>query len=207
MKKIKYLAAAWTVAALVSFGAVQAQIIPNTYIAIDWQYNMPAGSHFADKGTGWGMNFEGGYFVTPAITVGPFISYHTNLKSIDRQTLQLAPGTAMTTNQKHSLFQLPFGVAGRYNFMEGSVLQPYVGLKLGASYAQMSSYYYIVKQHDDTWGFYAAPEIGLSIFPIPSRRFGIHMALFYGYATNNTQLLNYSISGMNSYGVRVGVSF
>ncbi|MEG1841092.1 MAG: outer membrane beta-barrel protein [Alistipes sp.] len=207
MKTTKYLATVLTVVALATFGSVHAQLFPKTYINIDWQYNMPSGSHFADKGSGWGMNFEGGYFVTPAVTVGPFISYHTNLKSIDRQTLQLAPGTALTINQKHSLFQLPFGVAARYNFMDGSVFQPYLGMKVGASYAQMSSYYYVVKQYSDSWGFYAAPEVGVSIFPLPSRRFGLHVALFYGYATNSTKLLSYSISGINSYGVRVGVSF
>lgn len=207
MKTAKYLVAVLTVAALAAVRPAQAQLIPNTYINIDWQLNVPMGSSFADKTTGWGMNFEGGYFVTPQISVGPFISYHTNLASIDRQTLQLSPGTALTTNQKHALFQLPFGVGGRYTFMKGCVVQPYVGVKLGACYAQMSSYYYIVKHYTDTWGFYCSPEIGMSIFPVPSQRFGFHMALYYGYASNSGNLLTYSIDNMNSFGVRVGVSF
>ena len=65
----------------------KAQLFPKTYINIDWQVGVPLGADFADKTSGWGMNFEGGYFVTPAITVGPFISYQTNLQSISRQTL------------------------------------------------------------------------------------------------------------------------
>ena len=124
----------------------KAQVFPNTYINIDWQVGVPLGADFADKASGWGMNFEGGYFVTPAITVGPFISYQTNLQSISRQTLDLGNGSALTTNQKHALFQLPFGVTGRYNWLTDSVFQPYAGLKLGANYAEMSSYYYIIKQ-------------------------------------------------------------
>ena len=124
----------------------KAQIFPNTYINVDWQLGVPLGSDFADKTSGWGMNFEGGYFVTPAIAVGPFISY---LQSISRQTLDLGGGSALTTNQKHALFQLPFGVTGRYNWLTDSVFQPYAGLKLGASYAEMSSYYYVVKQYTD----------------------------------------------------------
>lgn len=207
MKTTKYLAAILTVAALAAFRPAQAQIIPNTYINIDWQLNVPMGTSFADKTSGWGMNFEGGYFVTPAITVGPFISYHTNLETLPRETLQLSPGTALTTSQKHSLFQLPFGVVGRYNFMKDCVFQPYVGLRLGASYAEMSSYYYIVKQYTDTWGFYMQPEVGVSIFPAPSQRFGFHVALYYGYATNSGSLLVYSIDNINSFGLRVGVSF
>ena len=50
----------------------------------------------ADKASGWGMNFEGGYFITPSVSVGPFISYQTNLSSIPRQTLDLGDGSALT---------------------------------------------------------------------------------------------------------------
>jgi hypothetical protein len=184
----------------------KAQIFPNGYLNIDWQVNAPDGS-FADKVSGWGMNFEGGYRITPAIAVGPFLSYHTNLGSVGRRTLQLGDGTALTTNQKHSLFQLPFGVTGRYSWFNSSVLQPYVGLKLGANYAQMSSYYYIVKQYDDSWGFYLSPEIGLTIFPQPEYRFGFHVALYYSYATNQSRVLTYSVNNINNFGLRVGVSF
>ncbi len=184
----------------------KAQIFPNGYLNIDWQVNAPDGS-FADKVSGWGMNFEGGYRITPAIAVGPFLSYHTNLGSVGRRTLQLGDGTALTTNQKHSLFQLPFGVTGRYSWFNSSVLQPYVGLKLGANYAQMSSYYYIVKQYDDSWGFYLSPEIGLTIFPQPEYRFGFHVALYYSYATNRSRVLTYSVNNINNFGLRVGVSF
>ncbi len=184
----------------------KAQIFPNGYLNIDWQVNAPDGS-FADKVSGWGMNFEGGYRITPAIAVGPFLSYHTNLGSVGRRTLQLGDGTALTTNQKHSLFQLPFGVTGRYSWFNSSVLQPYVGLKLGANYAQMSSYYYIVKQYDDSWGFYLSPEIGLTIFPQPEYRFGFHVALYYSYATKRSRVLTYSVNNINNFGLRVGVSF
>ena len=145
MKTAKYLK---TLACCVVLLAValpgKAQLIPNTYINVDWQMGVPLDNGLADKTSGWGMNFEGGYFVTPAITVGPFLSYQTNLESIDRQTLDLGDGAALTTNQKHALFQLPFGVASRYNWLTDSIFQPYVGLKLGASYAELSSYYYVV---------------------------------------------------------------
>lgn len=58
----------------------KAQVFPNSYINVDWQVGVPLGSSLADKASGWGMNFEGGYFITPAIAVGPFISYQTNSK-------------------------------------------------------------------------------------------------------------------------------
>lgn len=206
MKTIKLLLLATGLFVLTLPG--KAQLFPNTYMNIDWQSNFPVGSGlFADKASGWGMNFEGGYFVTPALTVGPFISYQTNLEDISRQTLQLGDGAAMTTNQKHALFQLPFGVVARYNWLKKSVFQPYVGMRMGACYAQMSSYYYVIKQYTDTWGFYMSPEVGVSIFPRPDYRMGFHVALYYGYATNTGDLLVYSIDNINNFGIRVGISF
>ena len=136
-----------------------------------------------------------------------FISYQTNIESIGRQTLQLGSGAAMTTAQKHTLFELPFGVVGRYNFLKGSVFQPYAGLRIGADYAEMSSYYYTIQQYQDTWGVYLSPEIGVSIFPSPAQRFGFHVALFYSYASNNDDLLIYTMNNINRFGVRVGISF
>lgn len=195
------------VAMLAAAEAGKAQIFPNGYVNIDWQVGVPLGTDFADKASGWGMNFEGGYFITPAVTVGPFISYQTNLKSIPRRTLDLGGGSALTVNQKHSLFQLPFGVAARYNWLRERVFQPYVGLKAGASYAETSSYYYIVKQYDDSWGFFLSPEIGASIFPCPEYRFGFHIAVYYSFATNRSDVLTYSVDNLNNFGVRVGISF
>lgn len=208
MKTAKYFKTAVLCAVLLAaVRPAKAQLFPNSYINIDWQMNVPLGSSLADKASGWGMNFEGGYFVTEEIAVGPFISYQTNLQKIHRQTLDLGSGAALTTNQKHSVFQLPFGVTGRYNWLKNSVFQPYAGLKLGACYSEMSTYYYIIKQYTDTWGFYLSPEIGVSIFPVPSYRLGFHVALYYSYATNNGDVLTYSVNNLNNFGIRVGVSF
>lgn len=185
----------------------KAQVFPNSYINVDWQVGIPVGTSFADKASGWGMNIEGGYFVTPEITVGPFISFQTNLQSIARQTLDLGGGSALTVNQKHAVFQLPFGATARYNWLKDSIFQPYAGLKVGACWSEFSSYYYVVKQYKDTWGFYLSPEIGVSIFPRPDYRLGFHVALYYSYATNNGDLLVYSVNNLNNFGIRVGVSF
>lgn len=185
----------------------KAQVLPDAYFNIDWQLGMPATNDFADKTSGWGMNFEGGYFLADAITIGGFLSYQTNFKSFPRETLTLSDGSALTTSQKHALFQLPFGVAGRYNWFKQSIFQPYVGMKLGASYAQISSYYYVYKQYTDTWGFYLQPEVGVSIFPRPDMRFGFHAAFYYSYATNQGDLLTYSLDGISNFGLRFGVSF
>ncbi|MBR5849717.1 MAG: outer membrane beta-barrel protein [Alistipes sp.] len=198
---------ATTVALLFTLQGAKAQLLPDTYFNIDWQLGVPISESFADKTSGWGMNFEGGYFLTEEITVGGFIAYQTNFRSIPRQTLTLSNGSALTTSQKHAIFQLPFGVSGRYNWLPDSICQPYVGLKLGAAWAQISSYYYLYQQYTNTWGFYLSPEAGVSIFPRPDMRFGFHAALYFSYATNSGKLLSYSIDGLTNFGFRVGISF
>ena len=36
---------------------------------------------------------------------------------------------------------------------------------------------------------------------------GLHVALYYGFATNCSDVLIYSIDNINLFGVRVGISF
>ena len=80
-------------------------------------------------------------------------------------------------------------------------------MRLGAEYAEMSSYYYTIQQYEDSWCVYLSPEIGASIFPSPDQRFGFHVALFYSYASNSDKLLIYSMDGISRFGLRVGISF
>ena len=209
MNIAKLLCRAALCAALLCTGrSASAQLLPDSYFNIDWQVNVPLGTSFADKTSGWGMNFEGGYFLTPEIALGGFLSFQTNLKGIPRETLSLQNGAAaLTAQQKHAVFQLPFGVTSRYCWLQNSVLQPYVGMKLGAEYAKLSSYYYVVQRYTETWGFFLSPEVGVSIFPRPDYRLGFHLALYYSYATNSGSVLNYSVDGLSNFGVRVGVSF
>ena len=204
MKRVKNI---WTKAVLFvalclafPFG-MKAQDVSDSFFHIDWQFNVPLNNKFAGVASGWGMNFEGGYYVMPKMAIGAFISYHTNNKYIDRQTLMLKSNSALTTDQQHSLFQLPFGLLAKYRFTTDGILEPYATVKLGASYLQAWEIY------DDTWGFTVSPEIGVSIFPNPSVRYGFHVALYYNYATNKSKVLTYDIDGCNNIGFRLGVSF
>ena len=184
----------------------KAQMTDNGYANIDWQFNFPLNNNFADKCSGWGMNFEGGYYLTDNIGVGGFLAYHSNHEYYTRQTYHLSDGSSLNTDQQHTVFQLPFGVAGRYAFDRSGAFQPYFGLKLGAQYAQLKSNFNVFQATDNTWGFYVSPEVGLSIYPWAYGP-GIHIAAYYSYATNKGDLMTYSVDGMSNLGVRVGIAF
>lgn len=177
------------------------------HFAIDWQMNAPLSTDFADKISGWGMNLEGAYDVTPNFSVGAFVSFHTNHRYVGRQTLHLSPTESLTTDQQRSAFQVPFGIAGAYTFCNGSHVRPYVGVKLGTMFARNTTYFGTGGLYDKSWGFYASPEIGLKIYPNREKNWGFHVAAYYSYATNRTETLTGDIDGQGNVGFRLGILF
>ena len=183
----------------------KAQISLDSYYNVDWQFNIPAGNKFSDVASGWGMNFEGGYYVATNVAVGAFISFHTNNEYFSRQIIHLSETLALNTDQQHQMFTMPFGALVRYRFIE-SDFQPYVALKLGTCYSQFNDYYYIFMKGQDRWGFMLSPEAGFNYYPWPNS-VGFHFAIYYNYSTNKHDIMTYSQNGLNNFGFRVGLAF
>ena len=184
----------------------KAQLSDNGYANIDWQLNVTLSNNLADKGSGWGMNFEGGYFLTSNFALGGFLAYHSNHEYFSRQTLPVGTSGSLNTDQQHTVFQLPFGLATRYAWNRGGAFQPYVGVKLGTQYAQLKSTFNVFETNKDTWGFYVSPEIGFNVYPWAYGP-GLHFAAYYSYGTNKGDLFTYSVDGMNNLGLRIGIAF
>lgn len=177
------------------------------HLTIDWQMNAPLSTDFADKISGWGMNFEGTYDLTPRLSAGAFLSFHTNHTYVERQTISLSPTESLTTDQQRSAFQLPFGAAINYSLGNSSCLRPYVGAKAGAMFARNTTYFGVGGLYDKSWGFYASPEIGLKIYPTQQKNWGFHIAGYYSYATNRTETLITDINRQSNVGFRLGIIF
>lgn len=182
----------------------KSQVSLDAYYNVDWQFNMPI-NKFADKPSGWGMNFDAGWYLTPDIAIGAFMSYHTNNQYVDRSVVNINGETAVFTDQQRSLYQLPFGVTALYRIIE-SDWQPYVALKLGAEYANMSSYYYIYKTTEDSWGFYMSPEIGVRWYPWDNGM-GLHAAAYYSFSTNKGTVMGRTMETPSNFGFRLGLAF
>lgn len=207
MKKYNQLLIALGIVFLAIPSLVNAQVVKKMYFNVDWQINSPLGQSFADKTSGWGAQSEAGWYLTPNIAIGAFIGYHTNNKYIDRQTLPLSSTSAVTSDQQHSIFRLPFGAVLRYNLAPKSQFQPYFGTQLGTNYSEMSTYMNVLKVYDRNWGFHISPEIGMNAYFTSNKTFGIHVATYYSYSTNKGDVLTYSINGLNNWGVRLGLMF
>ena len=183
----------------------KAQISLDSYFNVDWQFNIPIGNDFSNGASGWGMNLEGGYYITQEIAIGGFMNFHTNNEYFPRRTIALSETLSMNSRQRHQMFTLPFGALIRYRFVE-SDFQPYVGMKLGMCYSEFNNYYYIFEKGQDRWGFYMSPEVGFNYYPWPNGM-GFHMALYYSFATNKCNIMSYEQSTLNNIGFRLGLAF
>ena len=210
MKKIitSLKVTALIVAGLAISSATKAQSLDkNVFLNFDWQLNAPVGNSFADQFSGYGANVDGGYFLTKNIGVGAFISYHTNRKYIDKQTIGLGNSTDVTTDQQHSIYQLPFGLSARYSFLPENSIQPYFAVRVGTEYSKVSTYMNVFEMSEKKWGFYVSPEIGTNVYVDPQNRYGVHVAAYYSYSTNKSEVFGYDVDGINNLGFRIGVSF
>lgn len=179
--------------------------IDHIFFNVDWQVNGTINNDFAGNASGWGANFEAGYYLTEHWALGAFIGFHTNNEYFPRETF-MWNNVALTTDQQHSLYQLPFGVSTRYRFING-LFAPYIGLKMGAQYSESESYINDVCYYNHPWGFYVSPEVGMEIHPFCQSRFGFHIAAYYNHATNDNSLMYYQVDGLNNYGFRLGIAF
>lgn len=203
LRKLCYIALVFAIMGIPSKG--KAQISLDSYFNVDWQFNVPIDNNFSNGASGWGMNFEGGYYVTSDIAVGAFISFHTNNEYFSRRTINLSNTLSMNSDQQHQMFTLPFGALVRYRFIEAD-FQPYVAFKAGACYSEFNNYYYIFMSGQDRWGFFMSPEVGFNWYPWPNG-IGLHLALYYSFATNKCDIMSYSQDILNNFGFRLGIAF
>lgn len=177
-----------------------------------WQMGLPLSNDYIDDNfSGWGANFEGHYYVSDRIAVGAFLSWQTFMHYFERNTYQFDGtnyGGSVRMDRYQTVYELPFGLSSKFHFMASSgMFDPYFGLKLGANYSTQRRYYNIYEDYSENWGFVVLPEIGAVISPLPNQAIGLHLAVFYSYATNKSDNSAIDVDGLNNIGFRVGLNF
>lgn len=185
---------------------IMAQGYSKGHISAGWQYGSPILTGFADKASGYGIYFDGGYYVNPFLSIGAFLNYQTNYEYVPRATYPIGTTGAVTTDQQHCIRQLPFGASVRYRLFTGK-WQPFFGAKLGANYMHAYSDFHTVRVYENTWGFHISLEIGMAFYPFKSSRLGLNLTGYYSYSTNQSAILHYDMNGVNNLGFRLGLIF
>lgn len=180
-------------------------IFARMYFNADWQLNAPLRNDITDGAGSLGGHFEAGYYATENVGIGAFVAFQNNEE--DHLTSTDA-GYAPDTEQRNRLYQLPFGLSGRYRWAAPDALfTPYVALKLGAEYAESNLYVANMQTQLHSWGFFLSPEVGTEIYPFHRCKFGFHVALYYSFATNDASLAGLSARRLHNCGARFGVAF
>ena len=79
MKTLKKYTSRMAVATALFIGLslpTYSQVSVDAYYNIDWQFNIPS-NKYVDKASGWGMNFDAGWYITPDIAIGAFMNMST----------------------------------------------------------------------------------------------------------------------------------
>ncbi len=172
-----------------------------------WLLGSPVGGDFVKNFTGWGANLEGHYYITDRFAAGLFVSWTTYMEYFPRATYPLPNGNgAITMDKYQTIFELPFGVSSKFHLTsESGIVDPYVGLKLGANYSEQHRYYNIFEDYDQNWGFVVQPELGITISPMEGRMVAFNLSVFYSYSTNSSDY--FDINGLSDLGLRLGLNF
>ena len=193
-----------SVAMMLFSAEADAQMGKRYYINGGWQFNGTLANDFVESAQGYGAYLEAGYYVTPMFAIGGFASFNTNNQYYPQQTYTFSDKSALTTDLDKSIYQVPFGSTMRVRFLRGMV-QPYVEAKIGAEYSTQNIYMSTFVCQKDNWGFYASPEVGVTIFPFETTDLGFQIAAYYSYATNQNK--TFDIKGLNNVGFKLGIAF
>ena len=102
MKRILYMAAVVVVALLATTQA-NAQMGKRYYINGGCQFNGTISNKVAESAQGYGAYMEGGFYVTPMLAIGGFVSFNSNDQYYGKQTYYFDDHSALTTDLTRSL--------------------------------------------------------------------------------------------------------
>lgn len=155
-------------------------------------------------------SFSGGTFgfrkmlKNKRVSVGADVNWNSYYEYAPKNTYQLKDGAVTTDLYKYLYTSIPT-VNAHYYFGAGGAVYPYVGLALGATYANQQIYYNTFVTEDTQWGFQIRPEVGAIIKVNRQSGWGIITAVRYSYSTNKQT--DFKIDNLQAIGFQLGVAW
>lgn len=170
---------------------------------LGWEVAVP--SNDLIKKTSWsGGRFEYRRMVKPNISVGIGGSWNSFSEYVPRTTYQKEDGTgAVTTDLVKDIYTVPVTASMHYYFKGSTHVKPYIGVGLGAQYADQTLYFNIFSVEENNWGFVARPEAG-AIVPF-NTYWGLYVSAAYNYASNKNEI--YDTKSLSQFAFGLGLVF
>jgi len=186
-----------------------AQNLPSSrdLTAFSWEVAYPSTNKFLNETSLSGWRFEYRKGIKENFSLGIAISWNAFDEYVNTTTYSSPNETkAITTDMIRQVYTLPITAISHYYFSTKSkLLQPYVGLGLGAQYAEHTAYLNIYELSETNWGFVARPEVGTLITFSGESPVRFLFGLGYNISTNKNEAFN--ISGWNHVTLNVGIGF
>ncbi len=174
------------------------------YFYANFDFNTPK-SNTAWLGDATNNGLRVGYraFIKERFSVGLDLGYASYDQYFPKRTFYREDG-AITTDYFNYITAYTIAASGQYNFrLKSELFYPYVGLGLGAASLEYNQYYNVYTETDRSWGFLARPEAGVLVRLFKRRSVGLMGAVHYDYATNKSEINNYS--NFSNIGVQFGI--
>ena len=205
MKKLLFISLlALTGVANAQISSGNVAIIDRDMFILNWEIAIPTNSDVLNKTSFTNGRLEYRHLVTNQFAFGVSLGWYSFDEKIDQQLYETEDGaSAVFTDLIRQVYQLPFSANGYYYFTSAEDFRPYVGLGLGANYAEQEAYFNVFVVRDSNWGFYARPEIGAQYFF--NRGFGLIGYVSYNYATNSSEF--FDVSNLSHIGIGLGITW
>ncbi len=199
MKKIFFL----IIPVCIGFAASAQQGLSK--ISVQHSTHLPLGSirESIDQTTLRGFTADYSYFVTNQFSIGLTGGFNDLYAKKDRKTYALND-VDISAVKSYSIQTIPIMLKGNYNkIKEGSVLQPYVGLAVGASLVNYQEWYGTLVDEKNGLRFSVAPEIGTRIAFNKYSLAGADLSLRYHY----TAFQHNDVKNLQTVSLNVGLFF
>src|SRR5688572_1165599 len=132
-------------------------------VAFSWEISVPTDNDYLNEESLSGWRLEYRKMIKSNFSVGLAISWNAFDEYVNTKTYTRG-SSAVTTDMVRQIYTVPMTAIGHYYLKTNSTrFQPYLGIGLGAEYADMNSYLNIYEVTEDNWGFVVRPEIGTLI--------------------------------------------
>lgn len=191
---------------LIGTHSAKAQAFKNLF-GISWEISVPINNNnFLDKTSLAGGKFEYRRFINKKFSLGGFINWNSGYQYVPKATYNNADATqAVTTDMYKYLYTAPFGVSGHYYFSTRNLINPFIGLGLGAQYSEQNLYFNIYESTSKNWGFFVRPELGIIITPHPWHNMSFLLGSGYSFSTNQNN--NLGINNIQNLTFQLGLLF
>lgn len=171
-------------------------------LALSWEVSIPSSNNFLSKTSTEGGRIEYRKMLNPRISAGLGLSWNSFQQYVSNKTYS-KNGTAITTDMVRQIYTAPITAIFHYYPAVGNkALKPYIGIGLGAQYAEQNAYLNVYEVSDYNWGFVARPEIGTLLRF--NRAWAALVTFSYNVSTNKNKTFN--TSSLQQFGINVGIA-